>query len=302
MKYTVYKLNFKTPVHFGNGRLTSSSDAIYADTLFSALYKESLKLWGKSEADKLYNYCLNGEIVLSDMMPYSEDTYYIPKPIVPVKGNNDGNSVIKKKFKNLKYIPLYDLSEFISGNYIPNDTVSFGLSQLKTSVVVNNLTDNEPYNIGTFTFNKKYGLYFIVKASEEGAELLSDIMDSLSYTGIGGRLSSGLGRFDYSYTDLEYKLEERLEKESDTYMSLSVSMADENELVNIIEGASYTLIKRSGFIASETYGDTPLKKQDFYCFKSGSCFKQKFKGNIFDVSNQGRHSVYRYLKPMFIGL
>ena len=45
-----------------------------------------------------------------------------------------------------------------------------------------------------------------------------------------------------------------------------------------------------------------LKKNDFYCFKSGSCFKNRFDGNIFDVSCNGAHAVYRYAKPIFISL
>ena len=37
MDYKIYKLKFKTAVHFGNGMLNSSERVLRADTLFSAL-------------------------------------------------------------------------------------------------------------------------------------------------------------------------------------------------------------------------------------------------------------------------
>ena len=62
------------------------------------------------------------------------------------------------------------------------------------------------------------------------------------------------------------------------------------------------LIKRSGFISSQTYADTFRKKKELYCFKAGSCFSHKFDGDIFDLSEGGNHPVYRYAKPLMMGV
>ena len=54
MTTKVFKLSFKTPVHFGKKRLSDGEMTITSDTLFSALFIEALQL-GK-ETDWLLNY------------------------------------------------------------------------------------------------------------------------------------------------------------------------------------------------------------------------------------------------------
>ncbi|MEJ7160136.1 type III-A CRISPR-associated RAMP protein Csm4, partial [Staphylococcus caprae] len=44
MATKVFKLSFKTPVHFGKKRLSDGEMTITADTLFSALFIETLQL------------------------------------------------------------------------------------------------------------------------------------------------------------------------------------------------------------------------------------------------------------------
>lgn len=308
MQYCVYKLRFKTPVHFGTGRLTQSQLTIYADTLFSAFCKEALKIYGEDGIKKLYQLAKSDDFVLSDTMPYRGDILYIPKPIMPIKADKQGNSKLKKKFKKLQYIPMEDLKKYISGDYIP-EIASFGKSDIRANVKINSNADNEPYTIGIYNFGnpddaEEYGLYFIVGTSKnEINPFINEIINSLAYTGLGGKITSGLGKFDYTYKDISDKnLIKTFEGNYKLYMSLSVCMADEKEIDAIIPNASYELIKRSGFVASENYAENPIKKQDFYCFKGGSCFDKKFQGNIFDVSTGGNHSVYRYAKPFLIGI
>ena len=49
MEYEIYKLDFRTGVHFGTGMLNESVMTFYADQLFSALYIEALKQ-GRADA------------------------------------------------------------------------------------------------------------------------------------------------------------------------------------------------------------------------------------------------------------
>lgn len=44
MKYTIYKLEFQTGVHFGTGALYEGTYTFHADQIFSAMYIEALKL------------------------------------------------------------------------------------------------------------------------------------------------------------------------------------------------------------------------------------------------------------------
>lgn len=308
MKYVIFKLTFKAPVHFGQGRLSGGGFTFYADTLFSALCNEGVKLLGEQTAERLYNMAAGGELLLSDGMPYFGEILFIPKPIIAVEGERESNSSLKKKFKNLKYIPLQDIEAFVSGAYNPDNAAdalkNICVGGIRANVSIKNNADNSLFNVGIYTFKENAGLYFIAGlASPEAETYVFDIMDSLSYTGIGGKLSSGFGSFDYTYSEkISDDLSKMLTADYSAYMSLSVSMAKSSELDSVLEGASYKLIKRSGFLASSSYSGEPLKKKEMFCFCGGSCFKKRFEGDVFDVSCGGKHSVYRYAKPLLIGI
>lgn len=85
-------------------------------------------------------------------------------------------------------------------------------------------------------------------------------------------------------------------------MLLSVALPADDELENALENASYLLEKRSGFVASSDYAEEWRKKRDLYVFTAGSCFVNCFAGDIYDVSEGGKHPVYRYAKPIFMGV
>lgn len=308
MEYSIFKLRFKAPVHFGDGRLNRSVYTFFADTLFSAMYKEAIKLYEKKEADKLRIFALNGDMLISDAMPYCNDTLYFPKPIIHIDGNRESDSSMKKKFKKLSYIPIDDMDAYMKGDYDPSMALEqlkgLGMSDVSEKAAVNPGKNSEPYRVGTFTFSNEigYGLYFIFGGTDDAYDMIYDIMDSLSYTGIGGKVSSGYGRFYYTNEDVDSNLRDRFEGNYSRYMSLSVSMAvNEEQTEKAVDGSYYELIKRSGFVSSESYSNNQMKKRDFYCFKSGSCFSDRFRGSVFDVSEGGKHSVYRYAVPMLYG-
>ena len=50
------------------------------------------------------------------------------------------------------------------------------------------------------------------------------------------------------------------------------------------------------------YAEEYRRKRDLYVFAAGSCFKNEFEGDIYDVTNGGSHPVYRYAKPLFMGV
>jgi len=305
VNYNIYKLYFKTPVHFGKGRLSTVSSTFFADTLFSAMCKEAIMLYGDNGAEMLYNMVLENKLKLSDSMPFNGDMLFVPKPIIDVEREERSNIHFKRKLENLDYIPIEDINNFLNENYDPSNAIEMlekiGKEDIRTCVSVKEFEDNEPYNIGIYNFNQNCGLYFIAIVDQNAEENIDEIVKSLSFTGIGGKISSGLGKFEYTKCKIDKSIID-FEKQADIYMSLSLSMANDSELENAVKGASYKMVKRSGFVSSENYSDKMLKKRDFYCFKCGSCFKTKFDGGIFDVGNGGNHPVYRYAKPMFIAV
>ena len=120
--------------------------------------------------------------------------------------------------------------------------------------------------------------------------------------GRGGKKSTGLGKYILRPVKLLEALERHLKKDADRNILLSVGLPQDKELENALEGASYQLIKRSGFVSSDTYAEELRKKKDLYVFAAGSCFEHRFEGDIYDVSDNGSHPVYRYAKPLFMGV
>ena len=53
--------------------------------------------------------------------------------------------------------------------------------------------DAKPYHVGGFHYREGAGLYFIAKGGYDIAPLL----ESLRYSGLGGKRSAGYGRFEY---------------------------------------------------------------------------------------------------------
>ncbi|MBR2216155.1 MAG: hypothetical protein IJ849_10430 [Selenomonadaceae bacterium] len=318
MNYTVYKLHFPQGVHFGETKLESSQMTFQADTLFAALAQEAVAQSAET-LKKLVDYVEAGALLFSDAFPYKGKEYFVPKPMVKPKVKTSVEDVAKRKrYKNLAYLPLSKLTDYLEGGEITK--TDFGVPYLKTSACIEPGKDTVPYRIGTFYFGvrqedtinakpcvaadgEEVGLYVLLGYEDKKVKALTDeLMDALSCVGIGGRRSAGLGRFELYNGKFPAKGLERLQGEYQTYMNLSVALPREEEMTGAVEGASFLLIKRSGFVASATYASEPRRKQDTFAFKAGSCFRQKFSGELRDVATGGTHPVYRYLKPVFMGI
>lgn len=303
MEYKIYKFEFPNGVHLGKTSLEDTQYHFCADTFFSALCHEAVK-FGEEKLNYLVEMVNKDELLFSDAFPFSQDEYYLPKPIMHIESKReDSNKDMKKAFKKLKYISVKHFSEYLNGDYniSINSAVDFGKTATKVSASIRGEEETKPYRVSSYHFNEDNGLYIIVVfLSEEKIVFFDDLLESLSYSGIGGKRYSGFGRFTFQKNDLPSELLYRMTAQGKKYMSLSSSLPKEEELQTVINNASYTLQKRSGFILSETYADEYRRKIDLYTFSSGSCFNDKYKGDIYDVSQDGRHPVYRYAKPLFV--
>lgn len=81
MNYTSYRLEFFNGVRFGHGNLDSTDISFHADTLFSALYQEALKL----NKEIYFGICRNDRLLFSDGFPYIGKEYFIPKPMLKIE-------------------------------------------------------------------------------------------------------------------------------------------------------------------------------------------------------------------------
>lgn len=255
--------------------------------------------------EELVSYVKNEKIKLSDAFPFIGDSYYIPKPMITIE--SERNIDDKKKAKKLEFINVNLIDEYLDGSMDikrESEIISnLGKSGTITRAGIQTNEDTKPYSVGTYSFTAGAGLYLILGYSDEKTlNIINKLIDSLSYIGIGGKVSSGLGKFKAERVKLPVSLIDKIERaeDSSSVMSLSVGICDDMDLENVCENSNYILSKRSGFINSSTYADTSVKKQDSYLFRAGSVFSRPFKGVIKDVSIKGTHPVYRYANPIFL--
>jgi CRISPR-associated RAMP protein, csm4 family len=338
MNHSIIRFSFSTPVHFGKSKLEDGEMCFSADTLFSALFLEAMK---KGKEKLLLEYVKEEKLLFTDAFPFSvkqegskgkkEYCYFLPKPMCPVeRGEEEGrekeHSILKKAYKKLKYLSMDSLSDYVEGKLDPLEELkkqNFGSFFSQEMVRILEDEDNLPYRVEQFQFAEDAGLYCIFSTEDKDVEdFLIDLLESLSYVGIGGKRASGKGKFSITTGALGEEIAEKIKlagevKEDDlssarvdspikktkesSYLLLSSAMAKaEEDLESILEDASYLLQKRSGFIYSESYAKEQRRKKDFYSFQAGSCFKKPFSGDIFDVSDGGNHPVYRYGKAVFM--
>lgn len=295
MNYQLYKLHFQNGVHFGKNSLEHSECAFHADTLFSALCHEAIKIDGDKGIEKLVALAKQDKVKFSDALPFIKEQYYVPKPCIP----------LDKKLSKLKYIPIDCLKEVLNNKFLKEkleDLNNLGTYEVRTLASIRGLEQSEPYRVESFFFNADCGLYIIVGSkTKEELTYIEELLESLSYSGIGGKRSLGMGRFSIKKSKLPSILETGLQLKTSKYLLLSVALPQKDELASVLNGKEgYQLLKRSGFIFSDSCADR--RKRDLYVFSAGSYFSKQFTGDVYNVSNGDTHPVYRYAKPMFLGV
>lgn len=297
MAYKIYKMVF-TSAHFGDNSLDLSSLAFSADRLFSALVLEAIKA---GQLEDFLTLAQADDFVLTDAFPF-DSIPYLPKPIgYPTIDNiKQVDDVVKmrqeaKRSKKLQYIAYTELGRFLEGQIFDNHEFA------KHHYVTKNQPDKEGtlYQVGAMTFHERSALYVIANQSN----LLDYLMNSLQYSGLGGKRTSGHGQFQLTILNVPKDLKERLTRDSSSpVMTLTTSLPIESDLEQAMDDSHYLLKKASGFAFSEEHREN-LRKQDLYKFKSGSTFAQSFTGDIFDVRpDEFPHPVWNYAKPLFYRL
>ena len=297
MNYKIYKMIFTQGVHFGEHSLEKSEITFQADTLFSALCIEALKI---DKLEVLLNSVKENRLVFSDAFPYMDQEFFIPKPMKKIEQVIQSEDMtIRKKFKKLEYVQVSLVDQYLKGQYPidkGSDIKQLGVHALKTSASIRGNEEALPYRVGIYRFKEHNGLYLVVGYdSKETLHLFDELFKMLSLSGIG------LGHFRYNTVELPKELNQRLNTNGEV-MTLSVSLPTDKELEDILDDSRYLLVKRSGFIDSYTYSKEQRRKKDIYLFKSGSCFNKTYQGDIYNVSSGGSHPVYKYAKPLFMGV
>ena len=293
MALKLYKMTFKN-AHFGEGQLNESHPTFDASRLYSALFLEALKI---GKMDEFLQLTQKTSFVLSDAFPYINKTPFLPKPIGYPKPIEETITNIKKarqeakKAKKLSFIPFDEMKNYLNFESDIHKLSSYRSKLNSTDTVTKKGAD--PYEVGVTRF--KAALYVIATQST----LFDTLFDSLQYSGLGGKRSSGYGQFFLEVLEMPEKLKTTVSRNvSSLSMLLTTSLPQEQELEKSVENAYYLLKKTSGFAYSETTGDL-LRKQDLYKFKAGSTFQYSYEGSIVDVRPDNfPHPVWNYAKGL----
>ena len=116
--------------------------------------------------------------------------------------------------------------------------------------------------VGSFRFYPDCGLYIIVGVRTEAqAERMDRLISALGMSGIGGKISSGYGSFTVEERidlcapfDAQTEwLHDALEKRDAKHqLLLTTSLPADDELEDALEGAQYQLVRRAGYVQSDT--------------------------------------------------
>jgi len=191
MEFAIYRFRFPVGVHFGAGALWDGMNTLPADAFFSALCQEALALEGAAGIGALVSAVREGAFRLSDLFPFVGDELYLPKPLYPVSSEQEGDSIVKKSFKKLKYIPVSQWEAYLRGELDPVAEAekfqrlgTYTLRSMAASRAPEKLEsgDTLPYSVGVYQFLTGNGLYLIAGFGERGIqERFETLLRSLSY-------------------------------------------------------------------------------------------------------------------------
>lgn len=356
MKYYLYKLWFSTPVHFGGaaegGKLEEAEMTLAADSLFSALCCELAEQGEEERLSRFIVLTREGKVRFSDLYPFQreergEEWYYLPRPVLPPAPAKEKEELrdlaterkearARKNLKKLSHLRASELEPFLAAwregrPYHTREIFSFGTSSLVERVNCSREGETLPYFVRTFNFSQKAGLYGVLAVEEEavGTEIIF-ALESLGLTGIGGKRSSGYGKFclenggglskEHAAGDVTAKkntvslavdlakatsvdgkaLYSLLQAESaPCQMCLSVLLPAERD-EEVLTDAWYQLVRRSGFITGAA--NQQQKKDSVYMLSAGSCLPRRLTGKMAVLGRVGGHEVLRYGYGMYAGL
>ena len=365
MRAFLYKLRFETAVHFGAPdsalSLDTSEDHFCADTLFSALCHTANAIYGPDAAAALCEEAKAGNLLLTDSMPWTKsasgtDTLFLPRPMMVSQTRSEIDPARRKAVKKLNWIPVASLESFAAS--VQNGT-EFDISGIpkvfgradvteRASVSRKEGEDANPYSVGVFRFYQgregisDCGLYFIALFQrEEWAVQTRALLQALGATGIGGKISSGYGKFSLvEAIDLDMQtagpsnaqtpeartfapidtqtiwLRNALRRKDGGQLLLTASLPRPEEMETVLDGAYFQLIRRAGFVHPADAEKQGRKKRTQYFLTAGSVLRRRFSGDVYPAESrdidltendeqQNKRAgvpVLRYGRPVFLGV
>ena len=321
--WKLVKLDFeRNPVHFGDLGIgmEESGERAYSDTLFSAWVSSYARLFGGEAVEQLFarfpkqaqSPPLEPPFRLSSTFIYYNETYYLPRPIEPPRRYPEDNLAFAKEYKKLTYLPLKIWQRWYQGEGFTDadkeelklkvkEPKTFGKleseqtfdysktfkSQRVPKVSLDRTTRaSNFYHVGFVQFQPEAGLYFLIQFSKADPLLETELEAALNFLGeegIGGERSSGAGRFNATWHDLDELWSSVVTFRQSNFHSLISLLWEYPFDPEYLQGASYALRERGGWIVSPVSGQQ-ARRQTVQMFTEGSVFPRSIGGMLANVT------------------
>jgi CRISPR-associated protein Csm4 len=315
MSIYIYKLKFKSPVHFGDTGidLENVNETVSSDTFFSAIINTVKIYYGNKETEEIIDMFLNEPpFIFTSLFVYYKDLYFLPKPM------NDtfiSEEIKKSKGKELKKLQWLERSDFLKWQNQQVTTEEINemierqskykeafVKEIKPRVVLDrNTQQSSLYHCGYIYFKKDAGLYGLVAFKDKSfIEKFKELLFLLGQTGIGGEKTYGCGMFELTFEPVDKVFSDILNTTTESYTLLSLYHPANNEKQNLEKKLFfYDIIRKKGWITTGRT-TTPLKRKSVGFITEGSTLNVPVKGCLADVTPHNpppgilSHKVYRY--------
>mgnify|MGYP002520590909 FL=1 len=331
--YTVCKLHFTSPVHFGDNRSDYgvSLKTVQSDTIYAAVTSCLSKI-GVQIPD-------NGGLgcSVSSAFPFyqenrnSSPVYFFPKPLrysLPnLKDISDAKKVKKVRWLDFDYfrrvingeqlfVDGQDITSIKHGGFLTAGAIAedFISSQVSPRVTMPSRLGDEdarPFYMDRVFFKGYSGLFFL---AEGDCSLLDRGLKLLQYEGIGTDRNVGNGYFECQKDSITIECPES----SEYSISLSIFIPENKEKLALMlgkEAVAYDFARRGGWITESPYNS--IRKNAVYAFLPASVFalgkspcvegrivnlQPESLGEIIRTENLGEspHPIWRCGKSIFI--
>ena len=314
----------RSPAHFGEVGigLEATSERVRSDTLFSAWMTAYAQLFGGEAVAALlaqFQTAAAPPLQLSSTFIYQQDQehlcFYLPRPHqLPPKYPIGEDFEFAKDYRKLHYLPLaiwkrwyqepqgFDRSDLDTIASQISYSKAYAIEQVPKVAVDRTTRGTNFFHTGYVHYRwqlegdevkSQSGLYFLVRFKdsqpiEEPSPLEKNLHAALLFLGeegMGGERSTGAGRFQVQWQPLPEVWQSLVAFDGGSHHSL-ISLFWEQPLdVRLLNGASYDVQERGGWVTSPFSG-RQLRRQSVRMFTEGSVFAMPPKGQLADVTPQ----------------
>jgi CRISPR-associated protein Csm4 len=316
MDVYLYKLKFKGPTHFGETGidLENVNEWVSSDTIFSAIVNTMSQIYNQNVVSDFINgFKESPPFILSSLFLYSNDNYFLPRPMNDDHISQEIKRKKGKKLKKIQWLTQEGFMKWIGDKNLTEEEIDMMdaeqanykdafITEIRPRVSLDRTTQSSNlYHCGYVYFKKDAGLYGLVGFNDlSGVDKFKELLTALGETGLGGEKTYGCGMFEVvQYEKASGTLKQILELKNSKYTLLSLYHPAQNEKDNLGNNLiAYDIVRKKGWITTGRYA-LPLKRKSVGFIREGSVSKNILKGTLVDVTPDNappwilNHRVYR---------